>query len=386
MNEILILGGGYTGMAATLGLAGRVRRRDDVHITLVNPQTRFTERLRLHQTASGETLADLQISEMLADTGVDFVQGWVTAIDADAQTVRIDDAYNLRYDTLVYALGAAADTEAVPGADEFAFTLNSAQDARLLAEQLDRLSEGTVVVAGGGLTGVESAAEIAEQHPRLDVVLMSRQVPGSMMGDKARARLHAGLARLGVRVRAGVDIVKVMSDGVALDDGQVVTAQAVLWTTGVRVSPMAAAAGLQVDDRGRIVTDESLRSVSHPNVYAVGDAAAVRQGYGVMHGTCQSGIPTAVHAASSIVRELKGKQPKKFRFGYVHQPVSLGRHDAVIQFTHADDTPGRFYLAGRLAVAYKETVSSSPWPTYRLLKAMPAAGSGMWRRGGRSTR
>ena len=386
MNEILILGGGYTGMAATLGLAGRVRRRDDVHITLVNPQTRFTERLRLHQTASGETLADLQISEMLADTGVDFVQGWVTAIDADAQTVRIDDAYNLRYDTLVYALGAAADTEAVPGADEFAFTLNSAQDARLLAEQLDRLSEGTVVVAGGGLTGVESAAEIAEQHPRLDVVLMSRQVPGSMMGDKARARLHAGLARLGVRVRAGVDIVKVMSDGVALDDGQVVTAQAVLWTTGVRVSPMAAAAGLQVDDRGRIVTDESLRSVSHPNVYAVGDAAAVRQGYGVMHGTCQSGIPTALHAASSIVRELKGKQPKKFRFGYVHQPVSLGRHDAVIQFTHADDTPGRFYLAGQLAVAYKETVSSSPWPTYRLLKAMPAAGSGMWRRGGRSTR
>ena len=386
MTEILILGGGYTGMAATLGLAGRVRRRDDVHITLVNPQTRFTERLRLHQTASGETLADLQISEMLADTGVDFVQGWVTAIDADAQTVRIDDAYNLRYDTLVYALGAAADTEAVPGADEFAFTLNSAQDARLLAEQLDRLSEGTVVVAGGGLTGVESAAEIAEQHPRLDVVLMSRQVPGSMMGDKARARLHAGLARLGVRVRAGVDIVKVMSDGVALDDGQVVTAQAVLWTTGVRVSPMAAAAGLQVDDRGRIVTDESLRSVSHPNVYAVGDAAAVRQGYGVMHGTCQSGIPTAVHAASSIVRELKGKQPKKFRFGYVHQPVSLGRHDAVIQFTHADDTPGRFYLAGQLAVAYKETVSSSPWPTYRLLKAMPAAGSGMWRRGGRSTR
>ena len=386
MNEILILGGGYTGVAATLGLAGQVRRRDDVHITLVNPQTRFTERLRLHQTASGETLADLQISEMLADTGVDFVQGWVTAIDADAQTVRIDDAYNLRYDTLVYALGAAADTEAVAGADEFAFTLNSAQDARLLAEQLDRLSEGTVVVAGGGLTGVESAAEIAEQHPRLDVVLMSRQVPGSMMGDKARARLHAGLARLGVRVRAGVDIVKVMSDGVALDDGQVVTAQAVLWTTGVRVSPMAAAAGLQVDDRGRIVTDESLRSVSHPNVYAVGDAAAVRQGYGVMHGTCQSGIPTAVHAASSIVRELKGKQPKKFRFGYVHQPVSLGRHDAVIQFTHADDTPGRFYLAGQLAVAYKETVSSSPWPTYRLLKAMPAAGSGMWRRGGRSTR
>jgi len=160
----------------------------------------------------------------------------------------------------------------------------------------------------------------------------------------------------------------------------------VLWTTGVRVSRLAVSAGLDVDDRGRIVTDESLRSASHPNVYAVGDAAAIRQSYGVMHGTCQSGIPTSLHAAASIVRELKGKQPKPFRFGYIHQPVSLGRQDAVIQFTRADDSPGRFYLAGRLAVAYKETVSSSPWPTYRLIRALPMAGSTTWRRGGGSNR
>jgi NADH:ubiquinone reductase (H+-translocating) len=386
MNDILILGAGYTGMAAAMALAGRLKGRDDVHLTLVNPQARFVERLRLHQTASGQTLADCQIPDRLAGTAVEFVQGWVTGIDADAQTVRVDDAYTLRYDVMIYALGSVADTAAVPGADEFAFTLNSAQDAELLAQHLSRLPEGTVVVAGGGLTGIESAAEIAEQHPTLDVVLLSRQVPGSMMGEKARARLHAGLDRLGVQVRSGVDIVKVMADGVALDDGEVVRSEAVLWTAGVRVSPIAEAAGLQVDDRGRIVTDAALRSVSHPNVYAVGDAAAVRQRYGVMHGTCQSGIPTAVHAARSISRELKGKEPRAFRFGYIHQPVSLGRHDAVIQFTHADDTPGRLYLAGTTAVAYKEAVSSSPWSTYRMLKIFPGMGNSMWRRGGGSTR
>lgn len=386
MTEILILGAGYTGMGATTALAGRLRGRDDVHITLVNPQTRFVERLRLHQTASGQELADLQIPDKLAGTDVQFVQGWVTSIDADAQSVRIDDEHVLRYDTLVYALGSVADTETVSGVDEFAYTLNSAQDAAALAGELDRLGAATVVVAGGGLTGIESAAEIAEQHPDVDVVLLSRDEPGSMMGAKARARLHAGLARLGVQVRVGADIVKVMADGVALANGEVVPAQAVLWTTGVRVSPLAAAAHLDVDGRGRIVTDESLRSVSHPNVYAVGDAAAIRQRYGVMHGTCQSGIPTAFHAAASIARELNGKQPKPFRFGYVHQPVSLGRQDAVIQFTHADDSPGRFYLAGRLAVAYKETVSSSPWSTYRLVRAMPGVGTMAWRRGGRSNR
>src|ERR1700755_1592565 len=104
MYEILILGAGYTGLAATAGLVGRLKRRDDVHITIVNPQTRFTERLRLHQTASGPTLADLQITDQLDGTGVDFVLGWVTGIDADAQTVRIDAARSLRYDTLIYAL------------------------------------------------------------------------------------------------------------------------------------------------------------------------------------------------------------------------------------------------------------------------------------------
>ncbi len=384
MKEILVLGAGYTGMGATMGLAGRLKGRDDVHITLVNPQTRFTERLRLHQTASGQELADLEIPDQLAGTGVHFVQGWVTSIDAEAQTVRIDDAQVLRYDTLVYALGSVADTQSVAGVDEFAYTLNSAHDATVLADELARLGSATVLVAGGGLTGIESAAEIAEQHPDVDVVLLSREEPGSMMGEKARARLHAGLARLGVQVRGDTDIVKVMADGVALADGEVVAAQAVLWTTGVRVSPLAEAAGLHVDDHGRIVTDESLRSVSHPTVYAVGDAAAIRQSYGVIHGTCQSGIPTSLHAAASIVRELNGKQPKRFRFGYIHQPVSLGRGDAVIQFTHADDSPGRFYLSGRLAVAYKETVSSSPWTTYRLIRALPGIGSMTWRRGGGS--
>ena len=383
MNEILILGAGYAGMTAALGVAARTRGRD-VHITLVNAQDRFTERLRLHQIASGQELKDLRIPRMLDGTGAEFTRGWVTAIDADTRTVRVDDERTLHYDTLVYALGSVADTEVVPGVEDHAYTLNSMRDAQQLATRLRQLSGGTVVVGGGGVTGVESATEIAEQHPQLQVVLLSRHEPGSMMGTKARTYLLDGLARLGVQVRSGVDIIKVLPDAVGLVGGEHVPADAVLWTTGVRVSPLAATAGLEVDGRGRIITDATLRSVSHPDVYAVGDAAAVRQNYGVIHGTCQSGIPTAAHAAASIVRELKGKQPKPFRFAYIHQPVSLGRHDGVIQFTRLDDAPSRFFLTGRWAVAYKETVSSSPWPAYRLIKVFP--GAVIWRRGGRANR
>jgi NADH dehydrogenase FAD-containing subunit len=187
-------------------------------------------------------------------------------------------------------------------------------------------------------------------------------------------------------VRSGVEITKVLPDSVELADGGSVAADAVLWTSGVRVPPLPAAVGLDVDDRGRIVTDAALRSVSHPDVYAVGDAAAIRQTYGVMHGTCQSGMPTGVHAAVSIVRELRGKEPKPFRFGYLHAPVSLGRHDAVVQFTHPDDSPKRLVLTGRPAVWYKETVSGAPWPSFERLLKVPSVGSFAWRRGGRYTR
>ncbi|MEU9013046.1 FAD-dependent oxidoreductase [Streptomyces sp. NPDC048479] len=384
-HRILVLGAGYAGMSAAIQLAARVGRHQDVQVTLVNPQERFTERLRLHMTATRQQLAEMSIPELLEGTGAQFVRGWVTAVDANVRTVRIDDDRILRYDTLVYGLGSVADTVSVPGVEDHAYTLNSAQDAELLADRLARLGSGTVVVGGSGLTGIEAAAEIAERHPELDVVLVGRQEPGATMNPKAKAYLQSALRRLGVQVRSGSEVVKVLPASVELAGGENIAADAVLWTSGTRVSPLAAAAGLSVDGRGRIVTDDSLRSVSHPDVYAVGDAAAVRQGYGIMHGTCQGGMPTGVHAAVSIARTLKGKQPKPFRFGYYHTPVSLGRHDAVVQFTHPDDTPRRVHLTGRKAAWYKETVTASPWPTFGRMKKMPSSGA-FWPRGGRFTR
>ncbi|WP_405705076.1 NAD(P)/FAD-dependent oxidoreductase [Streptomyces sp. NBC_00069] len=384
-HRVLVLGAGYAGMAAAIQLAARVKGHRGVHVTLVNAQERFTERMRLHMTGTGQRLVDLSVPELLAGTGAQFIRGWVTAVDTDARTVRIDDDRILHYDTLVYGLGGVADTTAAPGVEDHAYTLNSVQDAELLADRLAHLGGGTVVVAGNGLTGIESAAEIAEQHPGLNVVLLGRSEPGAAMNPKARRYVHSALERLGVRVRSGAEVVKVLPDAVELAGGERIPADVVLWTSGTRVSPLAAAAGLTVDERGRIVTDAALRSVSHPDVYAVGDAAAVRQGYGVMHGTCQGGMPTGVHAAVSIFRVLEGKQPKPFRFGYYHTPVSLGRHDAVVQFTRPDDSPRRMYLTGRMAARYKETVTASPWPTYGRMKKMPASGA-FWPRGGRFTR
>ncbi|MER6576389.1 FAD-dependent oxidoreductase [Nonomuraea sp. NPDC001023] len=390
-HHVLVLGAGYAGMAAAIQLAARTKGRTDVRVTLVNPQERFTERLRMHVVASGQQVAEMRIPELLEGTGARFVRGWVTAVDVRARSVRIDDNQVLHYDTLVYGLGSVADTATVPGVEEHAYTLDSVQDAEALAvrlDQLGRLGRGAVAVCGSGLTGVESAAEIAERHPELDVVLLGRQEPGAAMAAGPREYVRKALARLGVRVRSGVEVTKVLPGSVEVvcgPDAESVAADVVLWTSGTRVSPLAAAAGLTVDDRGRIVTDAFLRSVSHPDVYALGDAAAIRQGYGVMHGTCQSGMPTGVHAAVSILRALDGRRLKPFRFGYYHTPVSLGRNDGVVQFTHPDDSPRRVYLTGRTAARYKETVTAAPWPTYLRMKKMPVSGA-LWPRGGRFTR
>ncbi|GAA3222577.1 NAD(P)/FAD-dependent oxidoreductase [Actinocorallia longicatena] len=372
MTEILVLGAGYTGMTAALGLARRTRGRE-VRVTLVNPSERFTERLRLHQVAAGEALARLDIPAMLEGTGVRFVLGRAASIAADERRVVLEDGTGLAYDRLVYALGSVADTTNVPGAAEHAHILDGPRDAARFAAA----AGGTVLVAGSGLTGVEAAAEIAERNAGVRVVLAGRDEPGAMMGDRARAHLRAALDRLGVTVRSGVTIEKVLPGAVELAGGELLSADAVLWTTGVRVAPLARDAGLTVDDRGRVVVDRYLRSVSHPEICAVGDAAAVTVEHGVLHGTCQSGIPTAAHAARAIAAELRGRTPRPFRFGYMHQPVSLGRRDAVIQFTRRDDTPGRFLLTGRSAVAYKEFVSSSPWKTYGMIKK--SAGVVLWR-------
>ncbi|MEV0524082.1 FAD-dependent oxidoreductase [Streptomyces sp. NPDC050439] len=387
-HRILVLGGGYTGMLCAIRLARRTRRTG-ARVTLVNPSPRFAERLRMHQVFAGQELADHRIADLLDGTGVVFVQGAATVIDTAGRAVTVetpDGPVELAYDSLVCALGSATDTSTVPGAGEHARTLNNPKEARDFVERLAQLAAtgGSVSVCGGGLTGVEAATEIAESHPGLRVTLISRSEPGPLMNTKARAHLRAAFERLGITLRTGSAISKVLPGGVELADGSIVQADLCLWTAGVRVPALAADAGIAVDARGLILVDATLRSTSHPEIHAIGDAAAVHQAWGQVHGTCQSGLPTAEYTADALAGRLRGKSVKPFRFGYFHQPVSLGRRDAVIQFTHADDTPRRWFLRGKAAVAYKELISGSPVKMYRLTKRVYV--SAYLSHGGRATR
>ncbi|MEV8551782.1 FAD-dependent oxidoreductase [Streptomyces glaucescens] len=377
-QRIIVLGAGYTGAIAAGRLAKRLHR-DDVAITLVNAEPDFVERVRMHQLAAGQDLAPRPFSEMFAGTGVELKVARVTGVDADRRTVTVTGADGteepLEYDTLVYALGSGWNDGGVPGVTEHAHEIAGRPGALRLRERLARLEAGqTVVVVGGGLTGLEAATEIAEARPDLDVALAARGGLGDWLSDKGRAHLRTVCARLGITVHEHTAVTAVAADRVTTADGTVIPAAVTVWTTGFAVHPIARASTLEVTGTGQIVVDRTMRSVSHPDVYAIGDAAMVMgPGDKPLRMSCASGVPTAWQAADAIAARLTGGKLPKVPLRYFNQCISLGRRDGLIQYVTADDRAVRAALTGRLAARYKELIcKGAAWGVAHPLIGLPA--------------
>ncbi|MEU7719494.1 NAD(P)/FAD-dependent oxidoreductase [Streptomyces tibetensis] len=364
-HRIVVLGAGYTGATAAGRLAKRLHR-EDVTITLVNAEPDFVERVRMHQLATGQDLAPRPFGEMFGGTGVALKQGKVTAVDVDRRTVTVaapDSAGErqdevVQYDTLVYALGSGWNDQGVPGTAEYAHEIASRAGALRLRERLAGLAAGeSVVVVGGGLTGVEAATEIAEARPDLDVALAVRGGFGDWLSPKGGAHLRKAFDRLGITVHEHTAVTAVEADRVTTADGTGIPATVTVWTTGFAVHPIARATTLDVSGTGQIVVDGTMRSVSHPEVYAVGDAAlAMGPGDKPLRMSCASGVPTAWQAADAIAARLTGAKVPNVPVRYFNQCISLGRKDGLIQYVTADDRAKSAALTGRLAAFYKEII------------------------------
>ncbi|MEU7070707.1 FAD-dependent oxidoreductase [Streptomyces narbonensis] len=369
-HRIVVLGAGYTGAAAAGRIAKRLRR-EDVTITLVNAEPDFVERVRLHQIAAGQELKPRPFDEMFAGTGVELKLAKVTAVDVDRKTVAVSAANGpgqeeLAYDTLVYALGSGWNDGGVPGTAEHAHEISSRPGALRLRDRLAALDAGRpVVVVGGGLTGLEGATEIAEARPDLDVSLATRGALGDWLSEKGRAHLRKVVDRLGITVHEHAAVDAVEADRVTTADGRTIPAEVTVWTTGFAVHPIAGATTLELTDGGQIVVDSTMRSVSHPDVYAVGDAAmALGPGDKPLRMSCASGVPMAWQAADAIAARLAGTKVPHIDIHYSQQCISLGRADALIQFVTAEDQAVEKALTGRMAARYKEMIcKGAAWGT-----------------------
>ncbi|MFG2831607.1 NAD(P)/FAD-dependent oxidoreductase [Streptomyces sp. NPDC048434] len=359
--RVVVLGGGYAGTMAALRLAPYAR------VTLVDPGDRFTERVRLHELAAGRPEVDHSRAAMLRGTGIEHLAARATALDPGARAVHTDCGRTLLYDRLVYALGSHTDLGGTGPAGagdrapwERAFT---AESAAALHKRL-RDGPGALAVVGGGLTGIEMAAEIAEAHPGWQVRLLTGGEIGGGLSARGRAHVRTVLGRLQVRVEEGRRIA----------GGDAVDADAVLWTGAMAAAGgLARDAGLDTDPAtGRILVDAALRSASHPDIYAAGDAAAARTPRaGALRMSCATALPTGSQVAGAIIAESRGTEPRPLSYGFFVQCVSLGRHDGLIQSVRGDDTPRERVLTGRPAARVKEQVVRNAVRVLRLAARRP---------------
>ena len=366
-HRIVVLGAGYTGAVAAGRLAKRLHR-EDVTITLVNPEPDFVERVRLHQLATGQDLTPRPFGEMFAGTGVELKLARVTAANGPERE-------ELAYDTLVHALGSGWNDGGVPGAAEHAHELSSRPGALRLRDRLAALDAGRpVVVVGGGLTGLEAATEIAEARPDLQVALAVRGALGDWLSDKGRTHLRKVADRLGITVHEHAAVTAVAADAVTTADGRAIPAEVTVWTTGFAVHSIARATTLELTDHGRIAVDSTMRSVSHPDVYAVGDAAmAMGPNDKPLRMSCASGVPMAWQAADAIAARLTGAKVPHVSIRYFQQCISLGRKEGLIQFVTADDRAKDSALTGRTAARYKELIcKGAAWGVARPTMGLPS--------------
>ena len=349
-TDVVVVGGGYAGVMA----ANRLTQRDDVTVTLINSRPTFVERLRLHQLVGGSYDAVVDYREILAD-GVRLVAGTVTRIDAARRNVALATGSTVGYDYLIYAVGSGGADPRVPGAAEFAYPIANLEAAERLRSVLDATpAMASVTVVGAGPTGIETAAELAEEGRT--VTLVCGEVLGPYLHPKGRHSVAKRLAKLGVTVLQGPDtkVTAVTRDAVRLGDGSELQSKVTIWTAGFGVPDLAGRSGLSTDALGRLLTDETLTSVDDVRIVAAGDSAAPSDLPFRM--SCQAATRIGAHAADTVLRRIAGEQPMPINLGFFGQCISLGRHAGIFQFAAKDDTANRFYLGGRPAAKLKEFV------------------------------
>ncbi|MEU9144078.1 FAD-dependent oxidoreductase [Streptomyces sp. NPDC048349] len=308
-----------------------------------------TTLLRLLCARSGD--ATLDYGTLLGD-GIELVVGSATLIDASrtSRAAGVGPCPGLRLLRL-YAVGSTGATlSSVPAGAACALPLAEFQDAAWLRAKLEELPHDApvTVVVGGGLTGIETAVELAERGRA--VTLVCGRTPAPAFSAAGRCYIATWLSRHGVAVLAGVSVSEVRQDAVILDDGSadgpaggaVRPSALTIWAAGFGVPDLAVASGLRTDPLGRLLTNETLTIVDDDRVVAAGDAAA-RSGRPLRMSGYAAG-PLGAQAADTVLSRIAGTRPAVLDLAFSGACVSLGRHAAVRQLARKDDTAVNVYI------------------------------------------
>lgn len=366
-RRVVVVGAGFGGLAVATELAGAA-----VSVTLVDRHHFNTFQPLLYQVATaGLNPGDIAYpvrAYVKAHPATDFRRGTVRDVDFAARQVRFEDGGTLAYDYLVLAAGAATNHFGVPGAVEHSRAIYTMEDALAVRgrifDQLERAAAGcgpvasslTVVVVGGGATGIEMSGTLAE--------LLSMELGGAypdLSPDEARVvlveqsdRLLGGfhpklgryaervLRRLGVEIRLSEAVASIDPGKVTLASGEVFECGLVVWAAGVGAGPLAQALAVEKTKGGRLAVGADLRVAGQASVFAIGDMAGAlaQPGGALLPQLAQPAIQGGRHAGRQIARLIEGQPTEPFHYKDKGIMATIGRRAAVAQL------PGGIRLRG----------------------------------------
>jgi NADH:ubiquinone reductase (H+-translocating) len=359
-KRIVVVGGGFGGVRCTRHLEHLCRDRHDVEITLISRDNFFVLTPLLFEACSGRLeLRHCAQPIRPALRRARFSEAMVRGVNVDRQLVHAvaSDAtrYDLPYDHLVVALGASTNETTIPGSSS-AFTFKTMADALLLRnhiiEQLERADAATdasyrrrcltLVVIGGGLVGTELlgeltafAEDVLRYYPRIHREEMRCHLFEA--GPRILPEIDSELATVAAEVlrERGADI-NIMTPVRAIEPTRIrvgeewIDAGTIVLAAGIVPSAAAAAMSVEHDKRGRIAVDATMRSLSHPNVWALGDCASIPSPDGRPYpALAQHAVREGRHVAANVVAALDERPPAPFMFNSLGTMASLGHTRAV---------------------------------------------------------
>jgi NADH dehydrogenase len=355
-EHIVILGGGFGGWYAAKALAPRLPR---ARITIVDRLDHLLYTPMLTEVAGGNLRpTDVAVPIRSLPKRINFVQGEVTAIDLPSKRVTLDDGSVLDATQLVIAFGSTTAYHGISGAQEHSFSMKAMADASAVVAEVSRnVSEAQscadaarrrdllrLVVAGGGYTGVETVAAVAEHMRRqveaagldpseMEAVLI--EPAGRLMLETPESLAEYSrvyLQSAGVRVILNEGVKEVQGSRVTLTTGESIEAGILIWDTGIEPSPLLKQTKLPLGKHHGVVVDSCFRVQGFDGVWAIGDCAEIpKPGGGTYAPTAQNATREGTHVAVNISAVLHGRQPMPFRFKMLGQLAILSGRRAVAE-------------------------------------------------------
>ena len=372
--RICILGGGFGGLYTALRLHQLIwEPGQKPEITLVDRQTNFLFTPLLYELITGE-MQSWEIAppfaELLKGTDIRFVQGSVKKVAADAdlsqqvqKSVTLEDGTEIPYDRLVLALGCETPSDLVSGVIENAIPFRSLDDAYRLDAKLRILEASSIeririAIVGGGYTGVEVACKLADrlkERGRIRLIQSRDTILPNTKQFNRNAALKA-LEQRGIWVDLETNVSEITADSIGLtykDKTDIIPVEIVMWTVGNQVSPAINHFGLPLNAQGKITVSETLQVTDNPEIFALGDAAAILNDGQIIPTTAQVAFQQSDFVAWNVWSSLTDRPLLPFRYTDLGEMMILGDDNAVLSSFGIQFDGPLAYLTRRLVYLYR---------------------------------